>query len=65
MQRCDDITMITQVVMGNGGPGLKEMVASHEVYIQQQRGSFNTIKWGLVFIGVSNIAIFIKEFLIR
>jgi len=60
---CDDIIRVKNIVCGNGKRGLKDVVDEHETYIQQQRGSFKTIKWLLGFVGLSNIAIAIKTFL--
>jgi len=60
---CDDIIRIKNIVCGNGSRGLSKIVDEHETYIQQQRGSFKTIKWLLGFVGLSNIAIAIKTFL--
>ena len=60
---CADIIRIKNIVCGNGKRGLKDMVDDHEEYIQQQRGSFGTIKWLLGFVGISNIALVVKIFI--
>lgn len=62
-ETCWDIIRVKEVVFGNGSKGLTTLVDEHEIYIQQQKGSFGTIKWILGFVGLSNIAIIIKMFL--
>jgi len=53
--KCDEIVKITNIVLGNGAPGIAKLVAAHETYIQQQIGSWKTVKAVMVFLGISNI----------
>lgn len=60
--RCDEIVTVRQAVFGNGQKGLVEKVDDMQSFINQVKGSITTMKFGLTFIGISNIALLIKLF---
>ena len=53
--RCEAIIKVENIVCGNGSPGLADLVAAHEVFIQRLKGVF-------IFLSLSNIAILVKLF---
>lgn len=59
---CDEIVTVRQAVFGNGQKGLVEKVDDMQSFIDQVKGSITTMKFGLTFIGISNIALLIKLF---
>jgi len=51
--QCADIGRIKQIVLGNGTPGLANVVESDHEFIQQARGILGLAKW----IGFSQLVL--------
>jgi hypothetical protein len=62
-EHCDDIKVISKIVLGNGVKGLAEKVEEHESYIAKQIGSLSAIKWLLGAVGVGEITLLLKAFI--
>ena len=52
---CKEVDLLKMIICGNGTPGVAKQVEAHEMYIQQQIGSWKTIKATMVFLGVANV----------
>jgi hypothetical protein len=59
---CQEVNLLKMIICGNGVPGIADLVASHEKYIQQQRGFILGLKFILGFFTVSNIILLIRLF---
>lgn len=62
---CDKIRNMESLLKGNGHEGYFEKVDNHERFLEQSKGALMTIKWALGFIGISQIILLIKSFVVR